>query len=73
LVGDMIVNMSYVPILSNRYSITIPPSSCNVSNDKESIKKISQMDNEIKLAFSAHDLSPDGISMEDIKKFVQTL
>ncbi|CAI2186214.1 3831_t:CDS:2 [Funneliformis geosporum] len=72
LVGDLISNISYLPGFFNE-GISIIPSASSVSDNKESIKIIYQMENEIKVVFPAHDISPDGINIEDIKKFSQSI
>ncbi|CAG8492949.1 171_t:CDS:2 [Funneliformis mosseae] len=62
LVGDLIANFSYLPALFNE-RLSIIPFSSVVSDNKESIKMISQMESEITIVFPAHDISPDGIKL----------
>ena len=72
LIGDLVFNISYLPILSTKHSISIPTSNFNISESKKSVKRISNM-NEVKLVFPAHDLNPNGISIEEFGKFAQQI
>ena len=63
--------MSLIPILSSKQNILITTgSSFSVSGCKKSAKKISDM-KEVKFVIPAHDLSINGISIEEFKKFAQ--
>jgi hypothetical protein len=51
----------------------MPITSFSVSDSKISIKKISEMESEVKFVFPAHDDDQNGISIEEFKKFAQKL
>ncbi|RIA91074.1 beta-lactamase-like protein [Glomus cerebriforme] len=71
LIGDLVFNVPLVPVFSMKSSISIPISTTSVSDSKISIKKICEMENEIKLVFPGHDLEKNGISIEEFKLFAQ--
>jgi hypothetical protein len=58
-------------MFSTKSTISTPISSFNVSDSKNSIKKISEMESEVKIVFPAHDVYPNGISIEEFKQFAQ--
>ncbi|GBB98653.1 hypothetical protein RclHR1_03290011 [Rhizophagus clarus] len=73
LIGDLVFNVPLIPIFSTKSSISIPISSFSVSDSKISIKKVSEMENEVNMVFPAHDFNQNGITMEEFKQFAQKL
>ncbi|RGB42048.1 beta-lactamase-like protein [Rhizophagus diaphanus] len=75
LIGDLVFNfpLIQIPIFSAKNNISIPITSFSVSDSKNSIKKIVEMESEVNFVFPAHDLYQNGISIEEFKQHAQKL
>ncbi|CAB5380978.1 unnamed protein product [Rhizophagus irregularis] len=75
LIGDLVFNfpLIQIPIFSAKNNISIPITSFSVSESKNSIKKVVEMESEVNFVFPAHDLYQNGISIEEFKQHAQKL
>ncbi|CAG8601955.1 1489_t:CDS:2 [Cetraspora pellucida] len=72
MVGDSLVNLSASQYSEPVISLPFTATTSHLNNVKESIKKIAKLE-DVKIVFPTHDHSQNGLSINDVRAFANTL
>ncbi|CAG8726685.1 15941_t:CDS:2 [Acaulospora morrowiae] len=72
LVGDCIMNISFLPCLSPSIQLPLLVATQNMKNAKGSIKEVADMEG-VDYVFPAHDMSKKGLDIASVRSFAKSL